>query len=333
MTIGSMSFRDRDLLETANGWADSAVDFATATVLSTWGSAPRDVGSFMIINRAGEFFGSVSGGCVENAVVVAAQHAIETQRSSLIEFGVSDEDVIGIGLACGGQIQILIEPSTSDHGHWIPQAFTRMEKRERSTLIRMFNLSGKSINSVAYASWLPVGDPSLGARTGFDKSGEAFLQTFSAHKRVIVIGGVHIAQALVESLNSLDFETIIVDPRTLWANPERFPNTKVVNAWPEDALAEIGIDKDTAIVALTHDPKFDDKAISIGLRSNAFYVGALGGSKSAAARRERLIAEGLTSAELDKLRTPIGLSIGAKGPAEIAVSVVAQLIQVSRGEK
>lgn len=333
MTIGSMSIRDRDLLETANGWAHSAVDFATATVLSTWGSAPRDVGSFMIINRAGEFFGSVSGGCVENAVVVAAQHAIETQRSSLIEFGVSDEDVIGIGLACGGQIQILIEPSTSDHGHWIPQAFTRMEKRERSTLIRMLNLSGKSINSVAYASWLPVGDPALGARTGFDKSGEAFLQTFSAHKRVIVIGGVHIAQALVESLNSLDFETIIVDPRTLWANPERFPNRKVLNAWPEDALAEIGIDKDTAIVALTHDPKFDDKAISIGLRSNAFYVGALGGSKSAAARRERLIAEGHTSAELDKLRTPIGLSIGAKGPAEIAVSVVAQLIQVSRGEK
>ena len=117
MTIGSMSFRDRDLLETANGWADSAVDFATATVLSTWGSAPRDVGSFMIINRSGEFYGSVSGGCVENAVVVAAQHSIETKCSRLIEFGVSDEDVIGIGLACGGQIQILIEPSTSDQGH------------------------------------------------------------------------------------------------------------------------------------------------------------------------------------------------------------------------
>ena len=118
----------------------------------------------------------------------------------------------------------------------------------------------------------------------------------------------------------------------MWANPDRFPNTKIVSAWPEDALTEIGIDKDTAIVALTHDPKFDDKAISMGLKSSAFYVGALGGTKSAKARRERLLADGLTSEVIDTLKTPIGLSIGAKGPAEIAVSVVAQLIQVSRGK-
>ena len=132
-----------------------------------------------------------------------------------------------------------------------------------------------------------------------------FFQTFSAQKRVIIIE-VHIAQALVESLDSLDFETIIVDPRTVWANPDRFPNTKIVSAWPEDALTEIGIDKDTAIVALTHDPKFDDKAISMGLKSSAFYVGALGGTKSKA-RRERLLADGLTSEVIDTLKTPIGL--------------------------
>ena len=327
-----MSFRDTDLLQIANRWTKNAVDFATATVLSTWGSAPRDIGSFMVVKHSGEFYGSVSGGCVENAVVVAAQHAIETKCSSLIEFGVSDEDVITIGLACGGQIQILIEPSTCDHGHWVSQAFDRIEKREQSTLVRVLNLGRESVNSVADKRWLTARDSDYGAETGFNQSGEVFFQTFSAQKRVIIIGGVHIAQALVESLDSLDFETIIVDPRTVWANPDRFPNTKIVSAWPEDALTEIGIDKDTAIVALTHDPKFDDKAISMGLKSSAFYVGALGGTKSAKARRERLLADGLTSEVIDTLKTPIGLSIGAKGPAEIAVSIVAQLIQVSRGK-
>ena len=331
MTNGIMIFRDRDLLQIAHRWTKDGVDFATATVLSTWGSAPRDIGSFMVVKRSGEFYGSVSGGCVENAVVVAAQRAIETQCSSLIEFGISDEDVITIGLACGGQIQILIEPSTYDHWHWGSKAFDRIEKREQSTLIRMFNQGGESSAYVSDTRWLTTGDSNYGAETGFDQSGEAFLQTFSAQKRVMIIGGVHIAQALVESLNSLDFEVVIIDPRTVWANPERFPNTRVVNAWPEDALSEIGIDRDTAILALTHDPKFDDRAISIGLRSSAFYVGALGGFKSAKARRERLLADGLTSAEIATLKTPIGLSIGAKGPAEIAISVVAQLIQVSRG--
>ena len=177
----------------------------------------------------------------------------------------------------------MIEPSTCDHGHWVSQAFDRIEKREQSTLVRVLNLARESVNSVVDKRWLTARDSDYGAETGFDQSGEVFFQTFSAQKRVIIIGGVHIAQALVESLDSLDFETIIVDPRTVWANPDRFPNTKIVSAWPEDALTEIGIDKDTAIVALTHDPKFDDKAISMGLTSSAFYVGALGGTKSAKA--------------------------------------------------
>ena len=126
-----------------------------------------------------KFYGSVSGGCVENAVVVAAQHAIETKCSSLIEFGVSDEDVITIGLACGGQIQILIEPSTCDHGHWVSQTFDRIEKREQSTLVRVLNLGRESVNSVADKRWLTARDSDYGAETGFNQSGEVF-QTFGA---------------------------------------------------------------------------------------------------------------------------------------------------------
>ena len=214
----------------------------------------------------------------ENAVVVAAQQAIETKCSSLIEFGVSDEDVI-THRAGGGQIQILIEPSTCDHGHWVSQAFDRIRNENNRRSSGFSTLAVKVLTLLRTKRWLTARDSDYGAETGFNQSGEVFSKHSSAQK-VIIIGGSY--KALVESLDSLDFETIIVDPRTVWANPDAF-NTKIVSAWP-DALTEIGIDKDTAIVALTHDPKFDDKAISMGLKSSAFARGALG-EPSASCRR------------------------------------------------
>ena len=328
---GEILYRDYDLLRKANAWMVSGVDFASALVLKTWGSAPCDVGSFMMIDHDGEFYGSVSGGCVENAVVVAAKESIKRGIETVIEFGVSDQDILAIGLACGGRIQILIEPSTGTRSHWAIAAFELIRQGQTATLLRKLNLS-RSAKPIESLDWLTFDDADFGKKTGFDSIKKRFIQSFQVQKKVLIIGGVHIAQALIGGLKALDFEVTIIDPRTVWANVARFPNTQILNSWPEDALADIRIDRNTAIVALTHDPKFDDAAIAIGLRSSAFYVGALGGSKSAIARRERLRGRGLSDLEIDELHSPIGLSIGAKGPLEISISILADLIQSYRGE-
>ena len=322
-------YRDRDLLMIVNQWADAASRFATATVISTWGSAPREVGAFMIIHESRQFFGSVSGGCVENAVVEAALISITDGQPRLIEFGVSDEDVLSIGLACGGQIQILIEPSTQLISHWVMHALEATRQRLSSTFVRVMNgLSSKGPIESAY--WLDGGDVDHGSATRLDQQRSLFIQSFRPERRVIIIGGVHIAQALVQGLAVIDLTAVIVDPREVWANSERFPDVEIRNQWPDDALSELSVDNNTAVIALTHDPKFDDPALATALKSDAFYVGALGGSKSAKSRRERLLRYGLTDSEIDRLHSPIGLPIGAKGPSEIAVSILADVISSYR---
>ena len=318
-------YRDRDLLTIVNQWADASSRFATATVISTWGSAPREVGALMIIHESRQFFGSVSGGCVENAVVEAALESIDDGQPRLIEFGISDEDVLSIGLACGGQIQILIEPSTQLTSHWVTHALETTRQRLSSTFVREMNSLG-SQNPIENAYWLNRGDVDHGSATRLDQQRSLFIQSFRPERRVIIIGGVHIAQALVQGLAAIDLTVVIVDPREVWANPERFPDVEIRNQWPDDALSALGVDPDTAVIALTHDPKFDDPALAIALKSEAFYIGALGGSKSAKSRRERLLRLGLTDSEIDRLHSPIGLPIGAKGPSEITVSILADVI-------
>lgn len=327
---GSALYRDRDLLKIADAWLKDKQQFASATVISTWGSAPREVGAFMLINAEGEFFGSVSGGCVENAVVETALVSMSSNKACVVEFGVSDDDVLSIGLACGGQIQILIEPSSGLEEHWVGNAYEAIYHRQVSTLLRQLDVSNFD-HPIVRTEWLLPDDPEFGKKTGFDVDRSFFFQTFRPERRAIIIGGVHIAQALVAGLQSLEFEVLIVDPREVWANEQRFPNCEIFNQWPDDALMDIGIDSETAIIALTHDPKFDDPALIIALKSSAFYIGALGGSKSAKLRRRRLLNIGLTDSQINRLQSPIGLALGAKGPSEITVSILAELISTYRG--
>jgi len=328
--MGTALYRDRDLLKIANAWLKAEKQFASATVISTWGSAPREVGAFMLINAEGQFFGSVSGGCVENAVVETALISISSGKACLVEFGVSDDDVLSIGLACGGQIQILIEPWNGLEEHWVGNAYQAVCHRRVSTLLRQLDVTNFD-HPIVRKEWLSLDHSEFGIKTGFDKERGFFVQTFRPSRRVIIIGGVHIAQALVTGLQSLEFEVLIVDPREVWANEERFPTCEIFNQWPDDALMDIGIDSETAIIALTHDPKFDDPALATALKSSAFYIGALGGSKSAKLRRRRLLDNGLTDSEIDRLQSPIGLALGAKGPSEITVSILAELISTYRG--
>ena len=325
-------YRDRDLLKIGAGWLDDSQPFASATVISTWGSAPREVGAFMLVAGDGQFLGSVSGGCVENAVVERALASMRTGDACLVEFGVSDDDVLSIGLACGGQIQVLIEPSVGSGQHWIGDAYQSICDRNVSTLMRELDVTNLD-QPVVGTEWLRAGHADFGRKTGLDIDHSVFLQTFRPERRAIIIGGVHIAQALVRGLQSLEFDVLIVDPREVWANAERFPACTIINQWPDDALTDIGIDSETAIIALTHDLKFDDPALMLALKSSAFYVGALGGSKSAISRRLRLLENGLTDLEIDRLPSPVGLSIGAKGPSEITVSILAELISTYRGKQ
>jgi len=328
--MGSALYRDRDLLKIADAWLKDKKQFASATVISTWGSAPREIGAFMLINAEGQFFGSVSGGCVENAVVETALVSMNSNKACVVEFGVSDDDVLSIGLACGGQIQILIEPSNGLEEHWVGNAYQAIYHRQVSTLLRQLDVSNFD-HPIVRTEWLSPDDPEYGIKTEFDVDRSFFLQTFRPARRAIIIGGVHIAQALVAGLQSLEFEVLIVDPREIWANKQRFPNCEIFNHWPDDALMDIGIDSETAIIALTHDPKFDDPALEIALKSSAFYIGALGGSKSAKLRRRRLLNNGLTDSQINRLQSPIGLALGAKGPSEITVSILAELISTYRG--
>jgi xanthine dehydrogenase accessory factor len=328
--MGTALYRDRDLLKIANAWLKAEKQFASATVISTWGSAPREIGAFMLINAEGQFFGSVSGGCVENAVVETALISMSSGKACLVEFGVSNDDVLSIGLACGGQIQILIEPWSGLEEHWLGNAYQAACHRQVSTLLRQLDVTNFD-HPIVRKEWLSIDHPEFGTKTGFDVERAFFIQTFRPARRAIIIGGVHIAQALVTGLQSLEFEVLIVDPREVWANKERFPNCEIFNQWPDDALMDIGIDSETAIIALTHDPKFDDPALVTALKSSAFYIGALGGSKSAKLRRRRLLDNGLTDSEIDRLQSPIGLALGAKGPSEITVSILAELISTYRG--
>ncbi len=325
-------YRDRDLLKIGSAWLDDSQPFASATVISTWGSAPREVGAFMLVDDNGQFLGSVSGGCVENAVVERALTSMRTGEVCLVEFGVSDDDVLSIGLACGGQIQVLIEPSVGSKQHWIGDAYQSIRDRNVSTLMRELDMTNLD-RPIGESEWLQANHVDFGRKTGLDINHSIFLQTFRPQRRAIIIGGVHIAQALVSGLQSLEFDVLIVDPREVWANAERFPTCTIINQWPDDALTDIGIDSETAIIALTHDPKFDDPALMLALKSSAFYVGALGGSKSANSRRLRLLENGLTDLEIDRLQSPVGLSIGAKGPSEITVSILAELISTYRSKQ
>ncbi|MEC9077217.1 MAG: XdhC family protein, partial [Pseudomonadota bacterium] len=301
-------------------------------VISTWGSAPREVGAFMLVDGDGQFLGSVSGGCVENAVVESALASMRTGEPRLVEFGVSDDDVLSIGLACGGQIQVLIEPSVGSERHWIGYAYRALHDRNVSTLMRELDVTNLD-QPVVGTEWLRASHADFGRRTELDIDHSVFLQTFRPQRRAIIIGGVHIAQALVTGLQSLEFDVLVVDPREVWANAERFPTCTIINQWPDDALTDIGIDSETAIIALTHDPKFDDPALLLALNSSAFYVGALGGTKSADSRRLRLLENGLTDLEIDRLQSPVGLPIGAKGPSEITVSILAELISTYRSKR
>lgn len=315
-----------DAPERALAWARAGEGAALATVVDTWGSAPRRVGAQLAISGGGQMQGSVSGGCVEGAVVVEALEAIEDGKARLLEYGVNDGDAFAVGLACGGTIRVLVEP--------VGDAALPLSVLEDLVKARADR------RAVAYEVSLEGGPGRLLTdghenrfrkdKSGVAEDGDTFVAIHNPPLRLIVVGAVHIAQALVPMARIAGFDPIVVDPREAFGSTARFPEARIVNDWPDTALSEIGVDARTAVVLLTHDPKLDDPALHRALRSDAYYIGALGSTRTHAARVARLKEAGFDAHQIGRIAAPVGLDIGSAGPSEIAVSILAQMIQSLR---
>lgn len=321
-----MMQRFTQIPEIALDWHREGRGAALATVVETWGSAPRPVGSQLAISGTGEMEGSVSGGCVEGAVVAEAAEALRVGKAQMLEFGVADEDAFAVGLACGGRIKVLVEPV----GPVLPEALLAdlvAARAARQPIAYIVDLDSG-------ARRLDPGDTvALAARFRADKSGVEGSEFIAIHNpplRLMVVGAVHIAQALLPMARMAGYDPVLIDPRPAFASAGRFPDMTVVEDWPDVALEGLAPDSRSAVVTLTHDPKLDDPAIHAALASDCFYLGCLGSSRTHAKRVERLTAAGVSPDAIARIHAPVGLDIGSQGPAEIALSILAQITQVLR---
>jgi len=324
-----MDRADHDRIpEIALDWIAAGKKAALATVVQAWGSAPRPQGSQLVISGDAEIQGSVSGGCVESAVVAEALDALENGESRVLEYGVSDDDAFAVGLACGGTIRVMVEPIGVGNGppeDMIKALVTARAARRPmiyavnpDTWDRRFVEHGDALFSAADAA-------RISDKSGFE--GDWFLGVHNPPLRMIVVGAVHIAQPLLIMAREAGYDPYLIDPREAFGAAHRFPGETISNEWPDEAIKAHGIDARTALVTLSHDPKIDDPALQVGLKSDAFYIGALGSKRTHAKRVTRLEDSGLTMAEIGKIHSPIGADIGSKSPAEIAVSIMAEITE------
>ncbi|MDH7638368.1 XdhC family protein [Sphingomonas oryzagri] len=281
---------------------------ALATVVSTWGSAPRPKGSHMLVHVDGRFEGSVSGGCVEGEVIALAEQVIVSGKTERRRYGVSDASAWEVGLPCGGNIEVLVQP-VSDRG-FPPALFDVIAKGRGDGQI------------VQIATDLDSGLSFLARADG----GDAFANHYLPPRRLFIVGAVQIAQSLAGIARTLGVRPIIVDPRGRFLTDERFPGMDLDDRWPDEAIAAGRPDKASAVVTLSHDPKIDDPALIAALAHPTGYVAALGSRRSHAARLERLAAAGIGEGDLARIDGPAGINIGAIGAAEIALSVAAGMV-------
>ena len=282
---------------------------ALATVVSTWGSAPRPRGSHMIVHSDGRFEGSVSGGCVESDIMATAAEVIAGAPFQLKHYGVADAAAWDVGLPCGGKIDVLVQP-VSEAG-FDPALFEAISNARDG---------GKALT---VTTDLATGRSALIAA---EAAGESFANRYDPPRRLLIVGAVQIAQALAGLARELGAATVVIDPRARFLTEERFPGVTLDDRWPDEAIAAYAPGPATAVVTLSHDIKIDDPALIAALKSGAGYIGALGSRRSHAARLERLATAGIGEVDLARIDAPVGLDIGAIGPAEIALSVAAAMI-------
>jgi xanthine dehydrogenase accessory factor len=322
-----------DILWKAASWIGEGRKAALGTVVKTWGSSPRQVGSQIAVRDDAAFVGSVSGGCVEGEVIEAAQAAMRDGNVRLLEFGVADETAWSVGLACGGRIEIFVEPLGGDEAGAALAALNRARCEGRA-IVRAVDLSSGEQRLVDPRTDVsPLGRAAAEAVQN-DQSARVeiegrpwFLGVFNLPLDLAIVGAVNIAQPLAKMAAIAGYSVRVIDPRTSFATAQRFPGVTLSHEWPDEALARVPLGLRSALIVLAHDPKFDDPALAAALASPAFYIGALGSKKTHAARLARLKAHGLSDDTLARIHGPVGLEIGAKSPAEIAVSILAQMTE------
>lgn len=299
------------ILDAADAWRGQPM--AIATVVSTWGSAPRPRGSHMLVTTDGRFEGSVSGGCVEGEILAAAEDAIAGAGPRVLNFGVEDAAAWEVGLPCGGEIAVLVQPVGANG--FDPALFDR---------IREARAEGHN---------LPIGTD---LKQGISREGAEdaqFVNSYPPPRRLLIVGAVQIAQSLAQLAVTLGIVPVVIDPRGRFLTDERFPGVERDDRWPDEAVSSRRPDAATAVVTLSHDTKIDDPALIAALGSPAAYVAALGSRRSHAARLDRLRAAGVAEEALARIDGPAGLDIGALGPAEIALSIASAMIAAFNGKR
>ena len=336
----------KDIIDAVDRWTEQGKAIAIATVTETWGSSPRGVGAQMVVSVDGEMVGSVSGGCVEGAVVDACLDVFRTGKQKYLNFGVADETAWKIGLSCGGEINVFVRLLDMQIFNSLRNAWEQNRKFVIVTVVRDANSplaqeflmldDGEIIDGEGYefddqalafaANTLKTGQSHLVSR---NDGVELFFNFNAPPITLIIVGGVHIAISLVSFANKMGFRTIVVDPRKAFANLARFHHAdRFYTNWPTEVFAKIKITESTAIAVLTHDPKIDDPALEIALNSPAYYVGALGSKKTQYNRRQRLLNVGLSEEQIGRLYAPIGLDLGGQTPEQISLAIIAEIVQV-----
>ena len=354
----------KDLLPTLDAWTADGVEAGRAVVIRTFGSAPRSTGAVLLVSADGRLAGSVSGGCVEGAAATEIEQARATGHARVIRYGISDEEAWDVGLACGGTIDVLVQPE-------VPVVVTEAardalggEGRGAAVITPLpadspppeFGEHQPGAGSPPEAALLIDGEgrvsgPSPDGATldvlreaatdvllrDRSKTVEAggrqwFVEGFPVRPRLVVIGAVEVGRHLVRYANELGYATVVVDGRPAFATSERFPDVdRLVVGWPDEVADEIGLGPNDAVAILTHDPKFDEPAIRESLARGCRYVGAVGSRKTQGDRRERLLAAGVPPDDLARLRGPIGLDLGGREPAETALAIMAEIVATRFG--
>ena len=311
-----MDSLDLQVLQQARDWHRDGQKVWLVTVIETWGSAPRPPGALLAMRGDGLVVGSVSGGCVEDDLIDRVRHGERVDHPSLITYGVTKEEAARFGLPCGGNLRLVQEPLARID--WIDEVLARTARHE--LVARTLDLASGEVKVEA---------ASRGEKFEFD--GKRLRALFGPRWRMLIIGAGQLSRVLAGMALALDFEVICCDPREEYHLTWDVPGTTFSKAMPDDLVLELHLDPHSAVVAVTHDPKLDDLVLLEALKSPAFYVGALGSRSNTAARKERLALFDLSQEEIGRLHGPIGLDLGSKTPAEIAVSILAEITAVKNG--
>jgi xanthine dehydrogenase accessory factor len=350
----------KDLIETLAAWRAGGAEVGRAVVVRTFGSAPRPEGAVMLATADGRIAGSVSGGCVEGAVFEEIAQARATGRSRVVRYGITDEQAWDVGLACGGTIDVLIQPSVGEAVEAAARGAATAGATSGRAVVTPLPVDSPGPEAgphppgegeppaPVFVAWEDghldgsIGDPAADAElirltleslaSGTSRTVELadrsfFIEAFPTEPRLVVVGAAQIAIPLVSIARTLGYETIVIDGRPAFATRERFPDVdRLLVGWPDEVADVIGLGPSDAVVVLSHDVKFDEPAITIALARGCRYVGAIGSRKRVVSRRERLLAAGVRPEDFERLRSPVGLDLGGRAPAEIALAIMAEIV-------